>query len=387
MNAAIKSLLRPLSRPVRRVIDRARLARQAQNIAGELDRARRAPRPAGEPMRVSYAHAGFPHAVPGPEAVVSGGAVKYQYLHRCLPHAGWQCDVLYAVSSSHYADLAALLPATRARGIKMVWNQNGAYIPFFYGVERARAGNAAMAPLLHRADYVLYQSAFARLEADHFLGKRQGPSEILYNAVDTTIFSPGDAVSREDLVLLAAGSHDHRNRLPTAVQTLAAIGRRRVRARLIVAGRVAPSMMAEVAGLASRLGVEDRVEFTGPYTQQMAPAVFRRAHILLHTQYYDVCPTVVIEAMACGLPVVCSKTGGTAELIDDESGAGVPAELDWIWDIPPDPAELAECVLTVADALPRYSQAARERAVERFDLRRWLDRHVQVFEMLTERSS
>ena len=40
------------------------------------------------------------------------------------------------------------------------------------------------------ADYVLYQSNFSKYCAEKFLGKREGPGEILYNAVDQNIFYP-----------------------------------------------------------------------------------------------------------------------------------------------------------------------------------------------------
>ncbi len=47
-----------------------------------------------------------------------------------------------------------------------------------------------MARILHEADYVFYQSEFCKRSADLFLGKREGGWEILYNAVDTTVFTP-----------------------------------------------------------------------------------------------------------------------------------------------------------------------------------------------------
>jgi glycosyltransferase involved in cell wall biosynthesis len=137
--------------------------------------------------------------------------------------------------------------------------------------------------------------------------------------------------------------------------------------------------------LITELHLEPFVDFLGPYKRTEAPAVFQQGDIYLHTKYIDPCPSVVIEAMACGLPVVYSKSGGTVELVGEEAGAGVPAELSWSRNIPPDPEQLAACVLRVADDLPRYSQAARERAVTHFDLEPWLERHIQVFEMLMEK--
>src|SRR5205807_6049130 len=125
---------------------------------------------------------------------------------------------------------------------------------------------------------------------------------------------------------------------------------------------------AEARELVDRLGLGDRVELLGTYTQDEAPALLRRADLLLHTKYNDPCPTVVLEAMACGLPVVYSASGGALELVGDAAGVGIAAPLDWQRDHPPAAEQLAEAVLRVADSLAEYSAAARERSL-RFDVR------------------
>ena len=113
-----------------------------------------------------------------------------------------------------------------------------------------------------------------------------------------------------------------------------------------------------------------------------APGIFQRAALLLHTKYNDPCPTVVLEALASGLPVVYSASGGVPELVGPDAGVGVPAELDWDRDRPPDPQVMAAAVLRAAQDAERMAMAARSRA-EAFDVEPWLDRHQQVFEALT----
>jgi glycosyltransferase involved in cell wall biosynthesis len=105
----------------------------------------------------------------------------------------------------------------------------------------------------------------------------------------------------------------------------------------------------------------------------------RRAHLLLHTKVNDPCPTLVLEAMACGLPVVYPASGGTVELVGDEGGIGVPHPESWERDEPPQPEALAAAVRTVLAERERYAEAARRRAVERFALGPWLDRHAELF--------
>ena len=83
----------------------------------------------------------------------------------------------------------------------------------------------------------------------------------------------------------------------------------------------------------------------------------------------DPCPSAVIEAMACGLPVVYPASGGTVELVGDEAGIGVPHPDGWERDEPPDPEALADAVAQRARRPPALCAPRRgARAVERFAL-------------------
>ena len=135
--------------------------------------------------------------------------------------------------------------------------------------------------------------------------------------------------------------------------------------------------------LIDELGLAGRVDFAGRYAQRDAPALYRRAHVLLHPKVRDPCPNVVLEALACGVPVVHSASGGVPELVED-AGIGVSSETTWERDVPPAPAELAEAVRTVLASLDSYRERARARAVEHFDLAPWVERHRALFAELVE---
>ena len=141
--------------------------------------------------------------------------------------------------------------------------------------------------------------------------------------------------------------------------------------RLLVTGR----LVSPVEPLLDELRLRGKVHLLGGYAQRDAPGVFRRAHLLLHTKVKDPCPTLVVEAMACGLPVVHPASGGTVELVGDEGGIGVPHPDTWEKDEPPGPEAMADAVERVLSNLPAYAAAARARAVERFSLEPWLERH------------
>ncbi len=247
-----------------------------------------------------------------------------------------------------------------------------------------------MAQLLQLADHVFYQSTFCKMSADRFLGEPVGPSEVLYNAVDTERFRPEPARrDRSNLTVLLGGTQSAFYRVEAALQVVARVAATRPDVRLLISGelRWGPTGIESrsiVTSRAQQLGVLERVELLGPYSQAEAPGIFQRADLLLHTKYNDPCPAVVLEAMASGLPVVFSASGGVPELVGADAGIGIPADLDWERDRPPDPSAMAAAVLRVAENREALSSAARQRAVAKFDVRPWLDRHQQVFESLVK---
>jgi glycosyltransferase involved in cell wall biosynthesis len=333
----------------------------------------------GEPA-VSYGV----DSMPTGSDVVFGGAVKLQLLDRRFPNAPRDFNVLYLASSAMPLDAGALAGLARRRGAVFVWNQDGVAYRGWYG-DGWELVNRPRARLLHEADHVLYQSEFCKLAADRFYGERSGPSEVVYNPVDTHAFTPASERSKQPLTLLLGGNQYQRYRFECALETIALVRRERADARLLVAGALSFAADAEhvARGLIQRLRLDDAVELLGPYTQAQAPDVVRRADILLHTKYNDPCPTTVLEAMACGLPVVYSASGGTPELVGSDAGVGIDAPLDWERDRPPDPRELARAVVTVSRDLDTRSVAARERSL-RFDAEAWLERHREIFEKLTQ---
>ena len=351
---------------------------------------RAAPRAAAVRMG-PYASGGAPRVwyglAPGHGGLLHGGRVKLLHLDAAFPATPSGFNMLYMVSSAPPPGAALIARAARARGARIVWNQNGVAYPAWYG-RGFEVVNRPMVRFLHDADHVIYQSDFCRLTADRYLGPRTGPWEILYNTVDTAVFTPSDRVRDAAApILVLAGTHETWYRVRTALETLAHVRRARLAARLLVVGPLtwtarASEAVEDVRRHARALGVSDALELTGPFSQAAAPELLRRGDLLLHTKYNDPCPSIVIEAMACGLPVVYSRTGGVPELVGEEAGLGVGGETSWERDIPPDPEALAAAVLRVCADRPRFAAAARGRAVERFDVRPWVQRHREIFERL-----
>jgi glycosyltransferase involved in cell wall biosynthesis len=337
-----------------------------------------ATRPRRGELAVSYGV----ERMPSPDDVVHGGRVKFSLLNDELPNAPRDFNVLYVGSSALPVEAPRLVELARRRGAAFAWNQNGVAYPGWYG-HGWELVNRPRARLLREADHVFYQSAFCKLSADRFYGRPSGAWEILPNPVDTRRFVPAPAPERP-LTILLGGSQYQRYRVVAALETLALVRRELPDARLRIAGALTFSNAAEpdVREVARRLEVSDAIELVGPYRRGDAPALMRTADILLHTKYNDPCPTVVLEAMSSGLPIVYSASGGTPELVGSDGGVGVPAPLDWERDHPPSAEQLAAALLAAVDRIDELRQGARARAVEHFDARAWVERHRIVFEEL-----
>jgi glycosyltransferase involved in cell wall biosynthesis len=120
-------------------------------------------------------------------------------------------------------------------------------------------------------------------------------------------------------------------------------------------------LRAELEAQARRLGVADVLAFAGERDDM--PAVYPALDILALTSWHEGTPLVLLEAMACGVPVVATRVGGVPELVSvGATGLLVPEGDD---------GPLADALLSLArdpGLRERLGVAARERALRRFPL-------------------
>lgn len=317
-----------------------------------------------------------------------GGAVKLTFLAESFPHSYPNASLLYTVSSVDHVAKAMIVRKASQKGLKIILNQNGVAYLAWHG-RGWEEPNRKMREVYEQADFIVYQSEFCRLGAEKFLGKSTAPYQVIYNPVDLGLYRPPEQKKQHKApTLLLGGNQFSAYRLEVAAQTLKKLSQKLSGARLIVTGKLWGENQAlsrqQAEAFLRGLGLLEQVEFTGPYSQEQAVQIFQHADILIHTQYNDASPTLIGEALASGLPVVFSASGGTPELVGPGAGIGIPVEASWEKISTPDPDQMAEAVRQIWEKQTLFSAAARQFAEEHFSLEKYIRAHREIFVRLLE---
>jgi glycosyltransferase involved in cell wall biosynthesis len=145
---------------------------------------------------------------------------------------------------------------------------------------------------------------------------------------------------------------------------------------VVVVGRVSQSLQQQWLARTDLL-----LNFTGQVPAEIIPEIDRSAHVLYAADINPACPNSVIEALACGLPVVGFDTGALPEIVTEGSGLLVPYGGDpWKLD-PPDIDGLAVAVNHILDFQAEYRLAARRRAEVAFGLDQMVEGYLEAMQL------
>jgi glycosyltransferase involved in cell wall biosynthesis len=219
------------------------------------------------------------------------------------------------------------------------------------------------------ADYIVYQSNFSKSWWESRYGAVRADSTVIYNGVDLNRYTPaGPQSAPQDHIrlILVEGRFGggHEQGLLNAIQLAAHLGESLDRqVELVVAGEVPASLRAEIESQQKTW-----ITWAGKLSQEQIPAFDRSAHILFSADLNAACPNSVIEALACGLPVLAFATGSLPEILLEDAGITADYGADH-WNLePPNILALAEGAQKLLLAQPYYRQKARARAEAAFGL-------------------
>ena len=214
------------------------------------------------------------------------------------------------------------------------------------------------------ADAIIINSQSLRSEVEQYLQVDPRKLKLIYEAVDHELFRPGDAGEAraqvkshgvtKPYVLFVSSMWPYKN--CDGLLRAWAIARAGLPGRQLVV--VGPGRdekyYAGLHTLADELGISGEVVFTGGVPLEDTVAFYRAADVFVYPSLNETFGLPILEAMACGCPVVTSNTTAMPETA---GGAAVLAD-------PRDPASIAEGIIEAAGSRDRLREAGLKRAAE-----------------------
>ncbi|HSM72582.1 MAG TPA: glycosyltransferase family 4 protein [Anaerolineales bacterium] len=300
-------------------------------------------------------------------------------------------DVTHDPSQSSHATLVLagtrhLLPLwkARSRGQRVVQRLDG--INWVHRVRwaglrytlRAIYGNANLSFIRSRlADHIIYQSQFVKGWWQDWYRPARVPSSVILNGVDLTQYTPNGLHERPSMhhrLLIVEGSMAGalNSGLFSAVELAEQLSRKS-RIELLVVGRVDSRTKNKLKHQNAF-----RINFMDTVKREQIPWLMRSSHLLFSAEVNPPCPNSVIEALACGLPVVGYDTGSLSELVQGDAGRLASYEAN-PWKLEqPDIQALTDAAEEVLQDNAKFRKSAREQAKRNLGLDKMVDEYLKV---------
>jgi glycosyltransferase involved in cell wall biosynthesis len=290
-------------------------------------------------------------------------------------------DVLLVLAGTRH--LLALRSARR-RGMRIVQRLDG--INWVHRVRwagprytlRAIYGNMNVSFIRARlAHEVIYQSQFIKHWWEDWYRPARVPSSVILNGVDLDQYTPHGLHERPSghyrLLVVEGSLAGAQNYGVLHAVALAERLSKKFKIELRIVGRVDPRTKSRLTHQTAF-----RLQFMDTLPREHIPWLMRSSHALFSAEVNPPCPNSVIEALACGLPVIGFETGSLAEIVQGDAGRLVPYGANpWKLETPDIPA-LADAAGEVLDNQPRFRSSARERAKAGFDVETMVDDYLKV---------
>ena len=225
----------------------------------------------------------------------------------------WRCvgdvQLLHVMANSGWSWHLFAAPAVwiaRARGVPVIVNYRGGEAAPF--LERSVRW---VRPSLAAASLLAVPSDFLR----EVFGRHRIEAHVLPNIVDLSRFRFAVRRQHDAPHLVVTRNLEAIYDIPTAMRAFARVLPAFPAARLSVAG--SGPELGHLEALAASLSIAGSVRFAGALSRDQVAALYREADLMLNPSRVDNMPNSVLEAMACGLPVVSTRVGGVPYIVRD----------------------------------------------------------------------
>lgn len=240
--------------------------------------------------------------------------------------------------------------------------------PISHGLEK---GNIAVADSIT----AISCDGVHNLRNDHRVSK---DIQIVWNGVDTDLFTPGPEVAGNADTILTVGRLAPGKGLEDLIQVAGMLSKRNVSARFIIVGD--GPLWEKLKRQICALRLERSVILKGHISSRSELVdLYRKAALFILPSHHEGLPTVILEAMACGCPVLATGVGGVPQVVmDGFNGRLVP---------PGQPQRMADLICSLLGsprARSEMGENGRRTVVERFSWVQISDNFLRLYETLLD---
>ncbi len=310
----------------------------------------------------------------------AGPKVKVARLKGLFKTSRFKYNIFYCLSNCIYSSNYIVKKYIKYR-MPIIYNQNGIFHKVWYKGDVGRE-NSKMEFYLKNSDFVFFQSKFCKRCCDENIYKRTKNYKILYNAVDTNIFRPLKTKVTSHVPILKIGTYTKNNlwRLVDTIEIIKNVNQAGIlKYKITIIGSIDEYSKNTVDKVIRKYGMNKEICFLGGINQNKIVKIMQKNMIFLTTKIHDPCSNAVIEAMACGLPIIFHNSGGNFELVNDAGwGFGKKQRSISTVTVKKNDLEVTLKKITREEILNK-SKLARQRALKYFDITKWEEEHMKVF--------
>jgi glycosyltransferase involved in cell wall biosynthesis len=288
-------------------------------------------------------------------------------------HREFQPSDDFDIVHVHHLALGALkMASSGARPVHVFTSHNGELMS---GFERSMIRRSALRYVLPRCSAVV---ALSSREAKFLQERSRGVPRIVVipNGIRSDIFYPRPTGPRECTgrrTLLFVGSLVPLKGVDVLLRAFSSLaGGERYRLRLVYHNAGAENAYRR---LCAELGIAERVEFVGTVPSAGLGEIYRDADLFVLPSRGEALPSVITEALLCGVPVVATDVGGVAEQVDKYGVVVQPGSVEAL-------AAGLEEVLEKQSLFASLATEMHEYARRKFDPALMVDRHCELYDQL-----
>jgi glycosyltransferase involved in cell wall biosynthesis len=178
------------------------------------------------------------------------------------------------------------------------------------------ANSRGMRILLRYADRIVTPSDDYRRKVIEVFPEYADKTVFIHNGIDLSEFS----IASQDIdsppkgrYVLSVSAYKEQKALDVLIRAMESVAARNPEIKLILVGE--GPLREELEALSEKLGLVDRIEFHGPKSRREVIRLLRSCEVFVLPSRFETFGIAIVEAMACGRPVVAANAGGMPEIV------------------------------------------------------------------------